>query len=62
MAAVSSDTAEENAGVPQIEVTPEMIEAGLKAMFPAEVQAYIDERELVARIYRCMELARRRPS
>jgi hypothetical protein len=44
--------------VPQIEVTPEMIEAGKRALWPAELAPTFDEDEVVAKIYRSMQLAR----
>jgi len=47
----------ENAGVAQIEVTPAMIEAGLKVYLewlPDDAPRNLGERELMARLFRAM--------
>jgi hypothetical protein len=48
--------------MPEIDITPAMIEAGLRALFPNETLPWFDDEEVVAAVYRAMEAARRAPT
>jgi hypothetical protein len=53
----ASDVDASEAGAPEIEITPAMIEAGISPLY--RFNRNRDEREAVAEIYRAMELAKR---
>jgi hypothetical protein len=45
-----------------IEVTPQMIQAGRRALFPCELLPWQDEAQVMAEVYRAMASARQAPS
>ena len=52
----ASASADKSTGAPQIEVTPEMIEAGAAAIF--EHREFFTAWDLSAKVYQAMEMAR----